>query len=688
MPINPVLSIDGSKVREDGNHLSWVSGTADDGSALTLVDQYLLFSDESTASASFVKVSVEGTLHTLSSLTDGVTYLVKLAQETSEAGILFSNTLSLLATSKPTAPIISSIIGKDNGLQIAISHSSDGGSAMSKITFLLADGSDIFTVVRNLSYVSGQAAPSSFLLETSDNAAIVNEKTFEIACYTTNARGDSPLSVAQIGIPSNYPDAPRDLGVVVGDQQAVLSFKHPLDFAAYSDHTTLNYEVQYRATGASEWISIIDAISSLGNSFPISLTLSDLALTNGYIYEFKIRYINEFGIGVFTSVVSGMSYQLASAPVITDAIPGNAEIVVLWSPPSSLGGGVLSKYEVRLDGALSATVNAGSPTTATISSLTNGTSYNISIQAFTDVDGAEYGGAIASQDGLIPFTVPDVPANFQAFATDGGVSLSWDKPADNGRDISQYQVRKYVVDHLDQNINAEIFIASQASYIASGLENGTKYRFQVRARNEAGYGSYTSLVEATPFTAPTVPLNFAVVAEDQQAVLSWEAPTDNGGSALTAYVVSYIDELGNTDTQEIPANLLTYTYSSLTNGRSYSFNVQSKTALGLSPPSPVQGAIPFSNPVILSVSVIGDDTLRASIQLYGRKLLKLHGLALDADPSPSELMFKEQDVASEAYTGIVSHDMEFSGLSGAIAKHLFFATGADGVFSNIVSNGM
>ena len=90
----------------------------------------------------------------------------------------------------------------------------------------------------------------------------------------------------------------------------------------------------------------------------------------------------------------------------------------------------------------------------------------------------------------------------------------------------------------------------------------------------------------------------------------------------------------------------------------------------------------------MSVSVIGDDTLRASIQLYGRKLLKLHGLALDADPSPSELMFKEQDVASEAYTGTVSYDMEFSGLSGAIAKHLFFATGADGVFSNIVSNGM
>ena len=178
-------------------------------------------------------------------------------------------------------------------------------------------------------------------------------------------------------------------------------------------------------------------------------------------------------------------------------------------------------------------------------------------------------------------------------------------------------------------------------------------------------------------------------------VLNWsirrpksEAPSDNGGSALTAYVVSYIDELGNTDTQEIPANLLTYTYSSLTNGRSYSFNVQSKTALGLSPPSPVQGAIPFSNPVILSVSVVGDDTLRASIQLNGRKLLKLHGLALDADPSPSEVIFREQEVTSEAYTGTVSHDMDFSGLSGDIAKSLFFVTSDDGGFSNIISSGL
>ena len=85
MPTNPVLSIDASKVREDGNHLAWDSATADDGSTLTILDQYLLFSDESTASASFVKVSVEGNLHTLLSLTDGVTYLVKLAQETAES---------------------------------------------------------------------------------------------------------------------------------------------------------------------------------------------------------------------------------------------------------------------------------------------------------------------------------------------------------------------------------------------------------------------------------------------------------------------------------------------------------------------------------------------------------------------------------------------------------------------------
>ena len=113
------------------------------------------------------------------------------------------------------------------------------------------------------------------------------------------------MSAAQLGTPSNYPDAPRDVAVVVGNQSAVLSFKRPLDFAAYSDHSTLNYEVQYRASGASEWISIIDAVNSLDNVSP-SLTLSELSLTNGYIYEFKIRYINDFGEGLFSSVVSGM----------------------------------------------------------------------------------------------------------------------------------------------------------------------------------------------------------------------------------------------------------------------------------------------------------------------------------------------------------------------------------------------
>ena len=104
--------------------------------------------------------------------------------------------------------------------------------------------------------------------------------------------------------------------------------------------------------GGSEWISITDAINSLGSSSPISLTLSNLSLTNGYIYEFKIRYINDFGIGLFSSVASGMSYKVASAPVITSAVAGNAQIVVSWSAPSSLGGGTLSKYEVKLDGTL------------------------------------------------------------------------------------------------------------------------------------------------------------------------------------------------------------------------------------------------------------------------------------------------------------------------------------------------
>lgn len=90
MPISPSLSIDDALVRSDGASLEWEDATADDGSPLTVISQYLLYSDDSQSVASFYKVPVSGDKHTLLDLVDGTTYLIKLVQEI-DSGLVYSN---------------------------------------------------------------------------------------------------------------------------------------------------------------------------------------------------------------------------------------------------------------------------------------------------------------------------------------------------------------------------------------------------------------------------------------------------------------------------------------------------------------------------------------------------------------------------------------------------------------------
>lgn len=74
---------------------------------------------------------------------------------------------------------------------------------------------------------------------------------------------------------------------------------------------------------------------------------------------------------------------------------------------------------------------------------------------------------------------------------------------------------------------------------------------------------------------PSAPQNVSAAAEDQGVTLFWDAPSSNGGSAITGYKVSKDganwDDVGN---------VLTYTYSGLTNGVQYTFKILAYNANG------------------------------------------------------------------------------------------------------------
>jgi len=74
----------------------------------------------------------------------------------------------------------------------------------------------------------------------------------------------------------------------------------------------------------------------------------------------------------------------------------------------------------------------------------------------------------------------------------------------------------------------------------TGLSKGTYYQFQVVAQNSVGYSaaspSVTAVAANVPNT-PSAPVNVPAITSQSQIGISWTAPTQNVGAAITGYIV-------------------------------------------------------------------------------------------------------------------------------------------------------
>jgi hypothetical protein len=92
-------------------------------------------------------------------------------------------------------------------------------------------------------------------------------------------------------------------------------------------------------------------------------------------------------------------------------------------------------------------------------------------------------------------------------------------------------------------------------------------------------------------TFPGSPTNLSATAGNAQATLSWSAPTNNGGSAITGYTIKYSNGTFVTTTG---AGTTSYTVTGLTNGTSYTFIVTANNSVGSSTPSSFPSVTPVA----------------------------------------------------------------------------------------------
>jgi uncharacterized protein (TIGR02145 family) len=400
-------------------------------------------------------------------------------------------------------------------------------------------------------------------------SSLVNGTSYTFTVVAFNANGNSaPSSPSNPVTPSTVPGSPTIGTAIAGNAQATISFSIPQNNggSAITSYTVTSNP---------------DGITATALSSPITIT----GLTNGSSYSFTVTAANINGVSIPSSpsnIVTPIQQQtVPGAPVIGQATKGNSLAYVTFTPPSNNGGSAITSYIVTsLPGNITAT---GTTSPITVTGLTNGTPYTFTVVAKNSTGNS---APSSSSNSIIPSTVPSIPTIGTATAGNAQASVSFTAPAGNGGSA----IMTYTATSSPGGISAT---GTTSPITVFGLTNGVSYTFSVVATNVNGdsppsTASNTIIPNPAP-TVPDAPTIGTAIKGNAQASVSFTAPVNNGGSAITGYTVT-----SNPGGLIGTGSASPITVTGLTNGTTYTFTVVARNSIGNSSPSI------SSNPIIPS----------------------------------------------------------------------------------------
>ena len=477
-------------------------------------------------------------------------YCIFAVSDTSPATVAIAQT----TTTVPGAP--TTVVATAGNAQASISWTapgSDGGSPITSYTVTSSTGGHTCTAT----------APTT----TCDITGLTNGTSYFFTVTASNVNGVSPESLASnIITPANVPGAPTGVSGTAGNAQVVVSWTAPA------------------STGGSA-ITSYTVTSSVGGhtctATAPATTCTVTGLTNGIAYTFSVTASNASGTGPSSTPSSSVAPStVPGAPTGVSGTAGNAQVVVSWTAPASTGGSAISSYTVS-SSAAGYTCTATAPaTTCTVTGLTNGTAYTFTVRA-SNATGA--GSASTASSAVTPSTVPSAPTGVSGTSGNGQVTVTWTAASANGATVTSYTATS----NAGQSCTA---LVPATSCTISGLTNGTAYTFTVKATNVNGQGPASAVSSpVTPSTVPDAPTAVAGTAGDGAVSLTWTAPADTGGSAITSYTATTVVGPIAACTATAPATGCTV--AGLTNGNTYSFRVTATNANGTGSASSSSGSV-------------------------------------------------------------------------------------------------
>ena len=467
----------------------------------------------------------------------------------------------------PTVPLSVAAVNVDGppgGVLVSWSAPSQTGGSGSNmryhIRYKLSSASAWTDGPQNVSGLSEEVIP------------LTHGASYDISVRAQNVFGEGPWSDS-VSIVVDYaePSVPRNfvLGRLSGGRIRASWYAPQYD----GGRTLGDYEVRWKKSTSSVW----------GSVRSVSSTMTDIeasGLSTGS-WDVSARATNVEGESAWV-VGSVTPYTVPSVPRSVGVSAVSLRSVdVSWMAPADNGtGSAVNGYDLRykLSSASSWTgVSVGVQLSRTISGLSPGSAYDFQVRAHNEVGNGSW---TSSKSVTLSTGTPDALAPPTLTASGVSFTASWGfSPDDKGEPVTSYGVR-----YRTGSGSWTVRSTSSRSVTVSGLRKNTEYEVQVRASNANGASPWSGSSEVTiPATVPSVPRNVEATpaAEDAEATVSWDAPSDSGGVSVTGYRVRYkLSSSSSWSTVSVSGR--SAKLSGLTRGSTYDVGVLAVNSVGSS----------------------------------------------------------------------------------------------------------
>lgn len=415
-----------------------------------------------------------------------------------------------------------------------------------------------------LSYVTPRPAPGVYA-------------TFRISA--ANALGAGPLSaIASLMSPFAKASAPQNFVATLNNStnRIDVSFTAPTDLGGSAIRS---YYLQYSKDAGKTWITQTSLTST-------SVSGAMSAPAKGQTLSYRVVPYTQFGLGEPSNSVTLTTGVTVPGQVSTPSISltGTADVTVRWSAPYDNGGSAITGYvlERQVDNVWSSVAQLSATTLTYVTSRPAPGVYSMYRVSAVNAIGA--GPVSLAASTMTPYGKASAPQNFVATLNKATnrYDISFVAPADLGGG----SIRSY---YLQYSRDAGKTWISQSTYTVTSVlgaftppAKGQTVSYRVLAYTQFGLGEPSNSV--TVSTAVTVPGQVSApslaLTGTADVTVRWNAPYDNGGSAITGYVLErQVDGVWSVVGQ-LPASTMTYTVARPAPGMNSTFRVTATNAVG------------------------------------------------------------------------------------------------------------